>query len=348
MELTADEARDLVAAYALDALDEAEQVLFDRHLLSDAALTAEVAELREVAGLLAATEAASPPPPLAERTLSAAFARRSPGVVALTGPDPIRAYRRQMDDLAAVLADLAPADWSEPTLAGFTVHELVSHLLAVEGYVATLIGAPPPVGHTGFVPPAGTDTDHVAMTLPTVAAHAGDRPATTVATWRAVVDANLAHLDQLAPEALEARVSLYGIDMSLHSLLGTRVFEVWTHTDDIRRAVGRALPAPEPERLRLMSDLAVGALPLGLLMAGIDDPGRTVRVILTGDGGGEWLQHLRWGADAGDPDATLVADVVDFCRLAAQRLTPDEIAHRVEGDEQAVRDLLVGAQVFAA
>lgn len=339
------------AAYALDALSDDERTAFERRLLHDLALASHAAELREVAGLLGAVEAVEAPALLGERTLGAAFARRAPGTAAPADPDPIRTYRERMDDLSALLTEVRPDDWSTPTLAGLTVQELLGHLLAIEGYVATLIGAGPPAGRAPFSLPEGTEDDHVAMTRPTIAAHVGDRPVDTVAEWREVVDTNLAHLERLGPEALETRVLLHGIDLSLRSMLGTRVFEVWTHTDDIRRAMGRPLPAPEPEHLRLMSNLAVGALPLGLLMAGIDDPGRTVRVVLTGPGGGEWLQHLQWGAEADPtvrPDATLVADIVDFCRLASQRLTPDEIPHRVEGDADAVRDLLVGAQVFAA
>jgi hypothetical protein len=44
----------------------------------------------------------------------------------------------------------------------------------------------------------------------------------------------------------------------------------------------------------------------------------------------------------------VVADVVDFCRLAAKRLPADQLVCHIEGDEQLAADVLVGAAVFAA
>lgn len=347
MELTSTEAHELSGAYVLDALGDDERAAFEQHLARDPDLLTLVGELLEAASLLGATEAGAPPADLAARTFATAFARRPPGT-ASSGSGPIAAYRGQMDELSALLGTLAPADWAAPTVTGFTVHGLVAHLLAIEAYVANRLGVDPPPPQVAFVAPEGTEHDHRAMTEPTVAAHAGDDPADTVAEWRRLVDANLAHLAALGEDGLTTRVTLHGLDLSVRSMIGTRIFEVWTHADDIRRAIGRAVEAPATDRLRLMSNLAVRALPLGLLLAGIDDSGRTVRMVLTGAGGGEWLQPLTVGAEPGEPDATFVADVVDFCRLAAQRLGPDEITHRVEGDPSVGRDVLLGAQVFAA
>lgn len=289
-----------------------------------------------------------PPPELAVRVLAAALARRAPDQVAVPELAPVAALRAQVEELAALLLDLAPGEWEAPTLAGFTVRGLVGHLLAVEAYEAGLLGVAAPPGLAPFVVPDGLEADHRAMTQVTVAARADDPPDVVVADWWAWVEADLAHLASLRDEDLDERVRFHHLDLSLRSMIGVRLFEVWTHTEDIRRATGRELVAPSPARLTVMSNLAVGALPLGLLLAGIDDPGRTVRVVLTGEGGGEWVQALALGAAPGAPEATLEADVVDFCRLAAQRLAPAELAHRVTGDEGAVRDVLVGAGVFAA
>jgi anti-sigma factor RsiW len=57
------EIHDAAAAYALDALDPAEQDEFEQHLAGCADCRAEVAELREVAADLVLTDAAPPPPP---------------------------------------------------------------------------------------------------------------------------------------------------------------------------------------------------------------------------------------------------------------------------------------------
>jgi hypothetical protein len=135
---------------------------------------------------------------------------------------------------------------------------------------------------------------------------------------------------------------------SLSTGLMTGVFEVWTHDEDIRRATGRAAFAPDAARLRRMSRIAVPSTPLGLAMAGAPAPGRTARIVLTGQGGGTWDQALGWGETAGALDATVVLDVVDYCRLAARRLEPAAIAVSVEGDEALARQILAGAGVFSA
>ncbi len=77
--------------------------------------------------------------------------------------------------------------------------------------------------------------------------------------------------------------------------------------------------------------------------------GRTARIVLTGPGGGAWTQQLDPAmALPGAVDVSIVADAVDFCRLAAQRLDPAELAVVIEGDAALADDLLVGAAVFAA
>jgi hypothetical protein len=131
------------------------------------------------------------------------------------------------------------------------------------------------------------------------------------------------------------------------------VFELWTHADDIRGATGRPLRAPDPHRLALMTALAVRSLPLGLLIAGYDRAGRTARVVLTGEGGGTWVQPLGLGEDVSDEvavatDVVLVTDAVEFCRLFSQRRVPEELDVDITGDEALAADILVGAQVFAA
>jgi hypothetical protein len=43
-----------------------------------------------------------------------------------------------------------------------------------------------------------------------------------------------------------------------------------------------------------------------------------------------------------------LADAVEFCRMAAQRLSIDALAIDVEGDRSFADDVCIGAQVFAA
>ena len=70
-----------------------------------------------------------------------------------------------------------------------------------------------------------------------------------------------------------------------------RAFETWIHTDDLRRVAGGTRGArARPRHLALMSDLA-GADPAARAggCAAREHDGKTARLVLTGDGGGDWL-----------------------------------------------------------
>ena len=57
--------------------------------------------------------------------------------------------------------------------------------------------------------------------------------------------------------------------------------------------------APDPQHLALMSDLAGRTLSMALGLVQRTRDGKTARLVLTGDGGGEWLS--RWTAAASAP-----------------------------------------------
>jgi anti-sigma factor RsiW len=99
----------LTPAYALDALDEAEELAYEAHLAGCAHCRQELASLREAAGLLAyAVDAPAPPDALRGRILAQARAER-PNVVPLR-PRFIRAT--QVAAAVAACAAIGFAGWS--------------------------------------------------------------------------------------------------------------------------------------------------------------------------------------------------------------------------------------------
>ncbi|WP_027346490.1 anti-sigma factor [Hamadaea tsunoensis] len=68
--MTTDDIHLLTGAYVLDALDDADRAVFDRHLATCASCAAEVAELREAAARLADDTWSVPPPRLRAHVLS--------------------------------------------------------------------------------------------------------------------------------------------------------------------------------------------------------------------------------------------------------------------------------------
>jgi uncharacterized protein (TIGR03083 family) len=331
------------------------------------ALTAEVVDA------LAASPVEAPPGRLRSRVLGAALeqrrAGRPPGFVAIS---PVEGYRRTVAELDRLLERLAGEEWRatvEPY--GWSVQGLVGHLLAVERALGALLGIdgtgdrPDPADPADRFDQADPTHDHIGMTLRTVAAQDDRAPFHTLADWRVAARRVLGALsagvggDQGGDQGDDERVELYGLTWRWDTLLVVRTLEMWTHTDDVRRAIGRPLVAPDAERLGLMTDLAVRTIPQ--LVATEPAPGSTaapahwVRFVLTGPGGGAWTRPVGTAGAArptaertAAPAARIVADAVGFCRLTAGRLTVAELRPRVDGDRELAARLLDHATAFAA
>jgi len=131
----------------------------------------------------------------------------------------------------------------------------------------------------------------------------------------------------------------------LRDALVQRAFETWIHRDDIARLVGRPPSPPPPEQVRRIAALAVRSLPGALRAHRVWAPGRAVRVVLSGPGGGEWAVPLgHEPAEASRMAATIATDAVEFCLLVAHRRGVDELPHAVTGEPAlAARVLAVAA-----
>ena len=277
----------------------------------------------------------------AETVVAAALAARRPGrSIDVERPaSPLEVFRDRVADFAAAVAGVPPDGWGRPALPyPWTVHQLVAHLAAIEAYVAHLLGIP------GFDAPQGPELDHLAMTEPAVQAAAGVAPEHTVAAWREAADRVIEHLEQAGPAAMEERVAFHGIDLSVRSLLVIRGFELWTHADDVRRAVGRPVVDPPADVVHTMSALSVGALPLLVAPA----HAATVRLVLIGPGGGSWTVRLGAPADEmSEPDVEVVASAVDWCRMASRRIEADALDATIDGDGHLARSVFAAAQALA-
>jgi uncharacterized protein (TIGR03083 family) len=295
--------------------------------------------LEELRHALAEADSQAPPTLLRARVLAAAEAARPPGVATGTGP-PItaaEAYRRTTDSFDNLLTSLREDEWHRPALRDLDIQCLIGHLIGVERQLHAAVGIAAAVT---------TGRDHVASTQEDALSQVGRAPAETLDQWRELIRRTLEYATALDRDANQRVVSLHGFTMSLERMLVLRAFETWTHEEDIRRATGRPLAAPDPARLRLMTDVAVSALPMGLDNIGRPKPGRTARIVLTGPGGGTWQAALDRGTP-GSTDVRVIADAVSFCRLVANRLTPSELAPVITGDDALAADVLTGAQALA-
>ncbi|MEU9733576.1 maleylpyruvate isomerase family mycothiol-dependent enzyme [Streptomyces sp. NPDC048002] len=233
---------------------------------------------------------------------------------------------------------LAEADgrWATPVVHDWDVHATVAHLLAADEALAGRLGiaARVPAG----APPRDTGWEDVwdRRTAEVIAHEYGRAPEETLASWSAQAAALLATPEARDTERAARAETLMGMRLPVADHFVVRAFETWIHTDDIGRALGRAVPPPPEGHLGRMVRLAVRVLGLAL--------GReTAPVLLSVTGVEQWVL-----GSADDPvRAELALDPVDLCLLLGGRRTPEEVPRHTTGDAAAVRNVLERAASLA-
>lgn len=309
----------------------------DRHQFGDDPVLDDHAAEWGVEPVLALLGDAGEPPPAALRAGVVGRARAVRRQLA-EPVEPTALYASRVRDLRRLLESLSVRDWTRRAHPyEWTVHGLVAHLLVIERYTATQFGIDTP-DVDGV---DGLDDTHLELGATTIAHELERDPEVTAAAWavaaRRVVD--LVGSDAYRPDR-PAR--LHGWPFSQSSALVARAFELWTHADDIRRAVGRDPMPPAAGELRTMSSFSVQGLPF---LVQLHHPGAQVvpvRVVLTGSGGGTY----DIGGE-GEPVARLAVDVIDYCRVVAGRLEPSQLEAERAGDRHVLDALLAAASLFA-
>ncbi len=345
-DLTRDQVDELLGAWAVDALDDADRVAVEAALARHPELADTARDLREAAAGLGAANARRGNGVAA--VLEAARAARTPGIdvrLAAIGPSTtVEAYADQVGALTRVL-DRVPDDGWDRTVdpyAPWTVRDLVAHLVEIERYSASFLGFEP---HD--VSPE-LEGDHLAMTETAIARSRALPVDEVVAEWRRLAERTAAHALALDHEGLERAMPLHGIPFRVTTAIVARAFELWTHADDIRAAIGEPLDVPPPPVLHRMAHESVNSLPLAACGLA-EPPGPAVaHVVLTGHGGGSWTLLVGGTTDRdAEPDVTLVADIVDYCRVVSRRLSVDDLQRTVDGDATLATKLLTASQFIA-
>ncbi len=323
---------ELAALLALDALEPDEQA--DAELLMG---TFPIG-LTGTSAALAETVAADPPNDLRAAMLDRALTRRPAGRPAdgAAPCDPAEAFDRTIADLYQLLQSLSDEEWNAPAHPEHgRVRDLVAHLVGVERLSVRWLT---PEGDVPVIP------DHVAATRPVVAELADADPREVARQWHDAART----VEAAAASGDPAReVSFHDLSMSITGFLVMRTFELWAHAMDIAAATGRPLLRLDAERMAVLSSRLMAAVPDALAYRRSTAPGRTARFVLTGAAGGCYTVPLSPGADAGEPDVTIVADALDLCRIAARRLRPDELDATFEGDRPLADLVLAGLDAFA-
>jgi uncharacterized protein (TIGR03084 family) len=231
--------------------------------------------------------------------------------------------------LDAVVADIPPAAWTEPTPApGWAVRDQISHLYYFDLTAAQAVTDPEAFSR-------GVEALLAASSDPSVEPGRTLSPADLLERWRSGRADLLAVLEPLDPKQ---RIPWYGPAMSARSFATARLMETWAHGQDVVDALGADRPATD--RLRHVAHIGVGARPFSYRTRGLEPPSSSVRVELEPPSGGEpWT----WG----EPDVPdqVRGPALDFCLVVTQRRHRDDTSLVVEG--AAAAEWMSIAQAFA-
>ncbi|MET9504004.1 zf-HC2 domain-containing protein [Streptomyces sp. NPDC006622] len=370
----------LLGAWALAACSAEETAAVEEHLGDCGACADEARRLREAVGLLQRPDSLDLDPALRTRVLESCLERRPPRIPV---PDWAMSYDAETARLDALLQDFGDAEWHAPvrlrwfrgrdaTSRRTTVAGVIAHLIAVDGLVAIALGLDDPLGPvTGAT--AGKPVGSPAERTEAFWAASHFPPTRSVrGPWREQTHAVVRTASFTGGGASRASraeragggtmpVSYGDFELPLRDALVDRAFECWVHAVDIAQAVDYPYDPPAPRHLRGMVDLAARMLPSVLAerrragLTGPGDrrhlvtagrPGRSLRLEIEGRGGGEWLIPLDSPAAVGSADhevAHVALDDVEFCRLAAGHVSPEEAAAGQVGDRAAISDVLSAA-----
>lgn len=291
-----------------------------------------------VADALAASTASPPPGDLFDRIDNVSKSAR-PGrqPVALGGgaAEPIDAFTTTASELRALLADLTDEEWQTATATVYgTVRALVAHLAGSEDYCTRALARVPAIDPVA-------DFDHVLCSREVADSLREASNHDLAEAWFALANT---FAEACRNDADTELVSLHQLPVTIAGALVLRTFELWAHTEDICAAVGRPLPRLDGARLACMSSRLVSAI--GPFITLPDLPTASGRVVLLGPGGGVAtigapLEHGR------QPVVRIVADVVDYCRVASRRLAAEDLPISVDGDDRLLAPFLAATAMFA-
>ena len=255
---------------------------------------------------------------------------------------PLEPYVQAWHETATTLIDLLPSlsdeDWSRPTdLPGWDVHDVAAHLAHLEAVLADH-DTSVPAGSAGDTAPSSHYTQSG------VDARRDHTPEQLVEELRVSVQRRAEEMASLPDPSTKPPATPGGVDWTWEVLLRNRAIDMWSHEQDIRRAIGRPGSIGSGGAQVTAHTFAAG-MPYVLGKRVAPPVGTSVVWTVTGE------VPLEVGAVIGDdgrasssvvqdPTTALTMSTETFTVLGAGRRGPDAVDVDVTGDETLARTVL--------
>ena len=211
----------------------------------------------------------------------------------------------EYERLDSILAGLDEAAWSTESAApGWSVCDVMLHLAQTEEFVLATLANPEPAQPN---PNDGTTDERVADQV----AEERSSPDVVYGRWQAACRASVPALRAADPDR---RVAWAAWPLKPATLATTRIAEHWAHGLDITEAL--AIPFPDTDRLHHIAWLGHGTLPYAFGHRGQE--AAPIRCELTAPDG-----VTVWTFGPEDAPSRITGSAGAFCRVGAQRLTPE-------------------------
>jgi len=247
--------------------------------------------------------------------------------------DVVAALADQQAELTGILAPIGDADWQRPSRCeGWTVADVVLHLAQTnEMAIASVDGRMPEYLAEVGRSLAGSGPSNVDDGAALMVANERDRPlADLKARWQTTVEE---FLGRLKDADFHRRVTWVAGELSIRTLVTTRLAETWIHTGDV--ADGLDIELQPTDLLAHIARLAWRTLPYAFSRAGRDLSG-PVAFELRGPTGSDWT------FEPDEPALTTIRGPgVELCLVAARRSDPSDTSLTGDGpDADAILELV--------
>ncbi|MFF2042906.1 maleylpyruvate isomerase family mycothiol-dependent enzyme [Kitasatospora sp. NPDC058170] len=259
------------------------------------------------------------------------------------------AWTQSIESIAGLVAPLPTDAWNRATeCPGWSVRDVVSHVIAFE---SELLGDPRPIHSLPRDLRHVTDEFARYVELPVDKRRCHTAPEMTSELEYTIIRRSraLRNAKYTPTEPVRWPAGPHTRELPYHELLRNRVFDVWVHEQDLRRALGEPGNLDSPAAL-ITRDVLLSALPKAVARQAGAPAGTALVVDVTGPV--EFLRTVRVDASGRGtvdesislaPDVQLTLDWETYVRLACGRGRPGPVT--VEGDQELAARVLANFSV---